>query len=404
MKRKGLIAGALILAEIALCGAIVGVFWSGISALNLNRIRWGGVGSDNVSATADEEQTYPAKGPIAINVNKGNEYAYGDVTVVSGTSDQVVVKAHKTAWDFDLARAQADLVELKVITTQTGDTLNVNVQRPDEPVLAVGVIRPGTVDFTIEVPAQTSVYLVTNAGNISVSGLTSTSVLAHSTFGTVTLNDITTGTVDARSNSGEITLKKVSATGSVDLHTDFGGITYTGGSGQSLSADTNSGEVTLQNLTINEDATVKSEFGTITLTDVTAASYDAHSNSGGITLDGAQGKVKLHTEFGDISVTKAKAVTLDLDTNSGTISFEGSLALGPHTVKTEFGSISLALPADSKLDVDLNTDMGRIKSDLPITLSGDQENDHWKGSLNGGGQTLNAKTNSGDITIETLKP
>jgi DUF4097 and DUF4098 domain-containing protein YvlB len=199
-------------------------------------------------------------------------------------------------------------------------------------------------------------------------------------------------------------LKNVTSTGPLDVHTDFGGITFSDGSGKTLSADTNSGEITLQSIDLKGTATVKSDFGSITLTDVAASSYDVQSNSGGISVDGAGGEVKLHTDFGDLSLANAKLAQLDLTTNSGTITFAGSLGKGPHKVETDFGTVAMSLPADSELSVDLTTDMGRIKSDLPITISGDQDNTHWRGSLNGGGAALNVKTNSGDITLETLKP
>ena len=37
-------------------------------------------------------------------------------------------------------------------------------------------------------------------------------------------------------------------------------------------------------------------------------------------------------------------------------------------VNSDFGGIDLTLPTDSKLNVDLKTDFGNIKSDLPITI------------------------------------
>jgi DUF4097 and DUF4098 domain-containing protein YvlB len=216
------------------------------------------------------------------------------------------------------------------------------------------------------------------------------------------LEDVQADNVEVKSNSGEIYLGKVKATGAVTLNTDFGAIKFLDGAAQSLTVATNSGEVSLETLEIKERVDAQSDFGTITLTDVTAAAYDVQTNSGGITLTGVQGSVKLHTDFGDVTVTRAEDVTLNLSTNSGVIEFAGSLGQGPHTLKTDFGAIRLELPKSAALTIDFQTDFGRIKSDLPITLTGEQDNDHWLGSLNGGGEQLNAQTNSGDITLETL--
>jgi hypothetical protein len=100
-------------------------------------------------------------------------------------------------------------------------------------------------------------------------------------------------------------------------------------------------------------------------------------------------------------------VTLDVKTNSGTIEFSGSLGDGPHNVKSDFGGIEFSLPSDSKLDVDLNTDFGKISSDIPITVTLTENDGSDKsqivGSINGGGAQLTVQTNSGGINIKAIK-
>ena len=94
--------------------------------------------------------------------------------------------------------------------------------------------------------------------------------------------------------------------------------------------------------------------------------------------------------------------TLDLYTKSGTVQFSGPLGLGPHSLKTVFGDIQVFLPQDTALSFDLQTDFGKLKTEFPITLEGDVKQDHWRGTLNGGGAELEANTNSGDISFEIL--
>ena len=76
-------------------------------------------------------------------------------------------------------------------------------------------------------------------------------------------------------------------------------------------------------------------------------------------------------------------------------------------VKSDFGEIVLTLPADSALNVDLSTDFGNIKSDLPITVTlngtSNSDGDQIVGSINGGGDQLTARTNSGSVTIHASK-
>ncbi len=159
------------------------------------------------------------------------------------------------------------------------------------------------------------------------------------------------------------------ATGDIKTKTDFGDTTFQNGSSNSLTVITNSGSVSLTKLTIRTEIKVQDQFGGIGLQQALASSYDLHTNSGAITVDGTKGKLKAYTEFGNIKIGNAETVTLDLKTNSGTVEFDGSLGSGPHMVQSEFGEIDLTLPADLKLDVDLSTRFGKIKSDLPITMT-----------------------------------
>lgn len=425
MKYKWLIAGALSLAMLAMCGGIVGVMWFTVGQATTSGFRWNGfnINLDNVSAEADEEQRVSVSGPAALTVQSSAENAAGDITIIGGTGDEIVVKAHKTVWGASQEDAEAGLADIKIIVTQDGDAVTVEVQRP-QPVnfIGVGGQRTDTVDLTITVPVNTEVTASTSFGDVSLSGTTGDANLktsfgdvtvkdvqggaveARTDFGEVTLEDVTAdGNVEAHSSSGKITLDNVKAEGDVNLSTDFGGIEYKTGNADSLTADTSSGNVDLSGLSVAGLVTARSDFGGLTLTQVEAGSYDLDTSSGEIKVEGATGPVKAHTDFGDIEVTEAEDATLDLDTNSGTITFAGSLGDGPHTLKTDFGGIKLSLPEETALDFDLSTDFGKIKSDFLITIQGEQEQNHWRGTINSGGESLTAETSSGDIAIEILK-
>ncbi len=422
MKGKWFIAGALIVAELALCAGIVGALWVGAAGLGGGRIRLGDFRQENFSATADEEERFTVDGPAVLEVNKGDQSVFGDVTVTGGPGDAIVVTAHKTAWGADQASADAALATLKVVVTQKGNTVTVRVDRPEE-VISVSGNQTDRVDFTITVPTETSVDAATGFGDVSLIGVSGDvhlkadfgqitvkkvrggDVSVRSDFGELSLEDIEAEDVDVNTNSGQISLTEVEATGKVELASNFGEVKFEDGKAKTLSARTNSGDVELSDVAVKESVTARSDFGQVTLTSVAASSYELRSNSGRITLEGAAGLITVHTDFGDAEVTRAEEVTLtELSTNSGNILFSGSLGDGPHKIKTDFGEVRLKIPEDSALTVDLKTDFGRIKSDLPITLIGDQENDHWLGEVNGGGAALTAETNNGDITIETLNP
>ncbi|HKZ69708.1 MAG TPA: DUF4097 family beta strand repeat-containing protein [Anaerolineales bacterium] len=423
MKGKWIIAGGLLLAELVLCAGMMVSIWAGVIGLGRMQIRLGSFFDDTTSATAEEEERFEVDGPATVNVNKGNLAAFGDVTVIGGLGDEIVVTAHKAAWGADTTSAENDLANLKVIVTQNGDVIDVRVERPESmSVFTLGNTRPDKVDFTITAPVETSVYLVTDFGDLSVSG-TEGSVHLDTNFGKIEVTEVTGGDIDVRSDFGEIKLESVEAddveahsnageiifdgvraSGEVSISTDFGEVDVDGGTAKTLFAKTNSGDVTVQNVNVAESISARSEFGQVRVVDVAGESYELNSNSGGITLEGATGPVTAHTDFGDVTVTGGVEVTLDLSTNSGNVEFAGSLSKGLHTISTDFGQITLKLPDDSELTVDLQTEFGRIKSDLPITLSGDQEENHWQGEINGGGAELTATTNSGNITIQSFEP
>jgi DUF4097 and DUF4098 domain-containing protein YvlB len=420
MKGKWLIAGALILAELLVCAGIMAAVGMGVTRLGLPQLRLGSFIEQSVSAAADEEQRFTVSGPATLSVNKTNLPSFGNVTIVAGPADEVVVSVHKIAWGIDQASAQAALNDLKVVAEQRGDTIVITVDRPEE-VITLGRTQPDRVDFTITVPRETTLDAETDFGDVSLTGTNGDAILrtdfgkvsvadvtggvldVHSSFGDMTLENVEAGAVTVGSNAGAITLRGVEVSGAVDLSTDFGHVSFETGGAEKLEVKTNSGNVRLENLTIRDAVIAKSDFGTVTLTAVAAASYEVDSNSGTVTIVGAAGPVKVHTDFGDVSVTEADQADIDLSTNSGNIEFAGSLGEGPHVVGTDFGTVHLGLPEDSALTVDLETSFGNIRSDLPITLSGSQDNNHWTGTVNGGGASLAVETDSGSITVEVLK-
>jgi DUF4097 and DUF4098 domain-containing protein YvlB len=299
-----------------------------------------------------------------------------------------------------------------------------------------------TVDFVITVPNETTVNVDTGFGEVSVAntkgnadirndfgdvtleniegGLTvqtnsgevnATSITAgneainlHSDIGAVILKKAGGRDITLDSNSGKITLSEVRATGKLIAGTDYGNVKFENGSAASSTYTTKSGEIELTSVNVSGLFMVVNDFGNLTLDKVNAKSYDIVMSSGSIKIDGAQGSVKAHTKFGNITLTNAKNATLDLLTQSGTIDFEGTLGDGPHTIHSDFGGIEITLPADTALNVDLETEFGKVKSDIPISIVLTEEltNSHWTGTTNDGGVEFKVSTKSGDITIKTL--
>jgi DUF4097 and DUF4098 domain-containing protein YvlB len=400
---------------VAVCAATLLVFWGSVRLLR-NGVRIEGFGDASVSATATEEQRFTVSDGARLDLTTLS----GDVVVTGGAGNEIVVTANKTGWGRDDAGAQVALDDLVVTMQQTGNTVTVKVDWRSPGVVIAGYVREGRVDFTVQVPAGTEVEASTTYGEVSASGLTGGAVLAsgsgevsasglegevelRSGYGDVTLEQAEPDSVTARSSSGTVSLEQVDVSGAVELSSGYGNVSFEGGTADKLTASTSSGRVTLTDLSIAGAVEANSDYGDVTVTRVAAAGgYDLGSSSGDVSLDGATGRVSAESGYGNVSVTSAVDVTLNLLSRSGAVSFAGSLGAGPHTLRSNYGNVSLLLPPDTAANIELSTGYGSIRSAFPITLSGDIKDEHWQGTLNGGGVSLTVHTDSGTITLDIL--
>lgn len=433
---RKIIIATLSVSLLCLCLAIVGIF--AFSAINVvSNDNFGiNLGQPTFTAEADDEQRLSISGSVELNVNND----FGNVTITAADIDEVVISMHKIGRGTNKEKAQEALANLKVDITQNKNIIHVVFEQPKGLYSNVS-----SVDFTIKIPYNTQIIVDTGSGNILLRGIHGNanlksnfgdikasqingSLLAdthsgkvdaqnieagkadialHSDFGDISLEEAGGQNISLTSNSGELKIKNVQASEETKLESGFGAIHATNSDAEALTINTNSGKIELSNLAIRDSLIAHSKFGDIDLEQVAADSYDLDTNSGAISVEGIHGKTKIHSGFGNINITQGEQVTLDLNTNSGTVRFSGTLGNGPHITKSEFGSITITIPPETALSVDLKTNFGKIHSDLPITMTqeNDMKDDHWIGTLNDGdGANLTAETNSGDIRIEILNP
>jgi len=432
MKRPVIIA-LLIVALVLVCAGIGSViFFAANGGFRANNP----FDQRNISSILEESKTLKVdtEKPLTLKVI---DHA-GAVTITGADVENVQVKAVKTAYDSTQARADAEVKTVKYTVEQTGSTITLKYELPKSMNFSNNV---NTVDFVVTVPSETTVDVDTSFGDVNVTdikgdaviatdfgavtvenvegalsasssngGMNASSIVAgnkdialNSEFGSITLKKANAKNVTLDSNNGTITLGEVRATNGITAQIDFGSMTVENGSSDSISIESKNGTVSLVKLRVNKEIKVDNEFGEIELEQAFASSYDLRSNGGSITVDGAKGKLKAHSEFGGIKIENAESITLDLETNNGTVEFRGSLGEGPHMINSEFGEVDLTLPDDSKLNVDLSTEFGSIKSDLPITVTlngtSNSNGDQIVGSINGGGEQLTIETNNGGVTI-----
>jgi DUF4097 and DUF4098 domain-containing protein YvlB len=154
--------------------------------------------------------------------------------------------------------------------------------------------------------------------------------------GGVELRD-TTGSANLRTSGGDISVKNVN--GNVELRTSGGGIL----------ADTIRGDV------------------------------DANTSGGDVRLLHVDGKIRGNTSGGSVRCS----------------------LVGPNrgiSATTSGGDIELTLPRAAAGNLEASTSGGGITTDLPVTATV-LKNDHLRGSLNGGGLAIEARTSGGSIRL-----
>lgn len=199
------------------------------------------------------------------------------------------------------------------------------------------VKRHVAIDYEITVPSTTAVDAHSGSGNLDVSGLAA-GVKATTGSGDIRLRDIGGGQQQVHTGSGNIRAENVGA----PFHAETG-------SGDIEATLTGSGDV------------------------------DAHTGSGTIRVRGIKGGMTGHTGSGDIEA-------------------DGSVG-GPWQLHSGSGNIRMAMASSGGFDLDLHTSSGSIHSDLPITVQGSMSPRQLKGTVRGGGPTVEVSTSSGDVEI-----
>ena len=191
------------------------------------------------------------------------------------------------------------------------------------------------VRFSVEVPSDDPVALHTSGGNLTVQRLTAP-VRAYSSGGRIRLQRIT-GAISAHTSGGSVAAKHIN--GAADLSTSGGSIAVSDGSGP-LMLRTSGGNIRLQ----NDDGAI-----------------DAVTSGGDIRAD-LRGNCRI-------------------------------------ALRTSGGNVSLLLPHDARGAVDASTDGGTVSIGFPLTTTATDSPTHLRGTIGGGGATIDLHSSGGDIQI-----
>src|SRR5581483_1598787 len=139
------------------------------------------------------DRTLQVSGAVSVDVETGS----GDITVKTGSSNQVVVHGtiRNSNWLFSNESALHQ-VESNPPIQQSGSSIRIGYNLPDD------VRRHVSIDYDITVPAQTSLQAQSGSGNVEVAGVHS-QVQLQTGSGDIRMHDLGSG-VKAQTSSGNI--------------------------------------------------------------------------------------------------------------------------------------------------------------------------------------------------------
>jgi DUF4097 and DUF4098 domain-containing protein YvlB len=249
----------------------------------------------------------------------------GDIEIRGGPGDAIEIAAQKDG--------DPSVVDIDV--SQTADRVRVETR-----------YKRGTdgasVDFTVTVPAGTTVS-------------------ARSVSGDVSVHDVT-GEIRAESVSGDVTVSNA---------------------GNLLLAKSVSGDLTIQSATSREEPEISSVSGDVVVSELSAR---------GVTVSSVSG---------DVVLTDADCERASLESMSGAIRYGGTIAPGGrYEFQSHSGNVELRIANDIGFELEAKTFSGRIESDFPVTPNAEGLGEgEVRGVYGDGSALVQASTFSGNVSI-----
>jgi DUF4097 and DUF4098 domain-containing protein YvlB len=228
-----------------------------------------------------------------------------------------------------------------------------------------------SISFKIYVPEQTSTDLHTSGGGIHLDNLKGNEKFSTSGGG-LDLNKLN-GTIHGNTSGGGIRI--LNSGNEIDLRTSGGGITANNCTG-TIKLETSGGGLELENLK-----------GTI----------NAHTSGGGVRGNNIEGELVTSTSGGGIDLRDMNC-SLDAHTSAGSLIAQMKQVGKYLRLGTSAGNIELELPAKQGLDLNLNAE--RVDQHQFNGFKGDWDERHVHGTVNGGGASVDANANSGNISVK----
>lgn len=140
----------------------------------------------------------------------------------------------------------------------------------------------------------------------------------------------------------------------------------------------------------------RTDGGSVSIRDV-GGDFEATSNGGSVAALRVNGKVMARANGGSVTIAEA---TDAIDAKAAGGSVEAYISKQPRSdskLVAEAGNVDLRLPETIAVNMDASCSAGRLRSDF--SLHGHQDDDRWKGTINGGGPLVMVRASAGNINV-----
>ena len=147
---------------------------------------------------------------------------------------------------------------------------------------------------------------------------------------------------------------------------------------------------------VSGPVTVRTDGGSLVVGDV-GGDLEATTNGGSIAAGRTNGKVMARANGGSIAITEA---TDAIDAKAAGGSVAAYISKQPRSdskLIAEAGNVDLRLPESIAVNIDAACSAGRLSSEF--SLSGHQDDDRLKGTINGGGPLVMVRASAGNIHL-----
>jgi hypothetical protein len=264
-----------------------------------------------------------------------------------------------------------------------------------------GAVNAGDIDGALEVRNRFAAVTVANAskgvdvvnsnGSVEVTDCGGPGSVKN-TFGSVVVRN-QKGRLSVSNGNGKVEVSDIG--GDLNVVNTFGSVSAQDVRGPAKIQSSNS-SVTARN--IKGDTSIKTSFGSVQASEI-AGVLTVDNQNGAVRVSDARG-AQVNTSFGSVVLDEINGA-IHVENQNGAVEATSTAtgACQPIQIRTSFSSIRVRVGQEN-YRVTARTSFGRIKSDLPITVSGITSNDELNGVIGGGSCELRLTNSNGTIEIQ----